>query len=414
METQVRRNRRGRKRSIIGYDVEKNLLFYEELHMLRSFGYKWQEIHVIVGMTESFVTRWREKFNFEDPQKTRISDEELDFMVRNLITNYPQRGEKMLDGWLAVADCRVQRARLRASMRRVDPEGILLRRRKAVHRRIYQVAGPHHLWHVDGNHKLIKFNLVIHAGIDGYSRAIMYARCADNNTAKTALKAFKRGVKRYGCPSRVRTDKGGENVMIGKYMLRKKGLNRGSILAGKSTHNQRIERQWRDMSKEVISFYRELFFRISDRLEINYRVDVSENIPIFCLHYLFKKRINQHLKNYIKAWNVHKIRTEGNKCPLRLLHENQHISAAVEVDEYYYGVEGNVSGDEDDDESSDDEEEIMDTPAVIVDPVTRPFTSEQLQLVKLHFKPFTVNDRNLEDRYFRMFDYCCSILEQDY
>ncbi len=39
------------------------------------------------------------------------------------------------------------------------------------------------------NHKLIKFNLVIHAGINGFSRNV-YAKCVDNNTAETALEAF--------------------------------------------------------------------------------------------------------------------------------------------------------------------------------------------------------------------------------
>ena len=38
----------------------------------------------------------------------------------------------------------------------------------AIFRRSYSVPGPNFLWHIDGNHKLIKYRLVIHGGIDGF------------------------------------------------------------------------------------------------------------------------------------------------------------------------------------------------------------------------------------------------------
>jgi hypothetical protein len=44
-------------------------------------------------------------------------------------------------------------------MQRVDPEGILLRalEMNTIRRRQYSVAGPLSLWHIDGNHKLIRY-----------------------------------------------------------------------------------------------------------------------------------------------------------------------------------------------------------------------------------------------------------------
>ena len=44
-------------------------------------------------------------------------------------------------------------------MRRVDPEGVLLRtlQSRPVLRRAYQVARSLSLWHIDGNHKLIRY-----------------------------------------------------------------------------------------------------------------------------------------------------------------------------------------------------------------------------------------------------------------
>lgn len=43
-----------------------------------------------------------------------------------------------------------------------------------IRRRVYHVDGPNSLWHVDGHHKLIRWHMVIHGGIDGYSRTVVF------------------------------------------------------------------------------------------------------------------------------------------------------------------------------------------------------------------------------------------------
>lgn len=123
---------------------------------------------------------------------------------------------------------------------------------------------PNSLWHIDGYHKLIRWRLIIHGGIDGFSRLPVFLRVSPNNSSETVLRAFLDGVSACGLPSRVRCDKGGENVRVSEYMLSHplRGPGRGSCITGRSVHNQRIERLWRDLFSGCVSlFYSVLFIR---------------------------------------------------------------------------------------------------------------------------------------------------------
>ncbi|PIK43879.1 hypothetical protein BSL78_19271 [Apostichopus japonicus] len=163
---------------------------------------------------------------------------ELDEMVKAAVGKNSSYGEKMVAGLLASKNVHVQRDRIRQSIRRVDPDGVDTRKRVALHRRQYSVPGPNSLWHIDGNHKLIRWRYVIHGGIDGYSRIPVFLRCSTNNRAHTMLSAFKEGVLQYGLPWTVRSDKGGENTSVCAFMMAHplRGPGRGpSLQEGVST-----------------------------------------------------------------------------------------------------------------------------------------------------------------------------------
>ena len=113
--------------------------------------------------------------NNVDTMFSDISDTDLDSLVKAFREAHPDSGLRYLIGFLRKSGLRIQRERVRSSVSRVDKLGKSLRRqvRKKVKRRDkYKVKRPNALWHIDGHHKLIKWGIVIHGCIDGYSRLV--------------------------------------------------------------------------------------------------------------------------------------------------------------------------------------------------------------------------------------------------
>uniref|UniRef100_A0A3B3D677 Integrase core domain-containing protein n=1 Tax=Oryzias melastigma TaxID=30732 RepID=A0A3B3D677_ORYME len=234
----------------------------EQLSFLRSCGFTASQISGILGVSTKTVKRRLRLFNMTR-SFSAISDADLDEVVQDIVAGNDLIGPEAVRASLRADGVRVQRQRVRASMLRLNPGAAALR-----------------------------WRIVIHGAIDGYSRLLVFLRASTNNRSSTVLENFVHAVASYGVPSRVRTDRGGENSSVWMMMNIFRGFQRGSAIQGRSVHNQRLE------SEGV--------------------VDCDNEIHMWALHYIYLPRINRDLRDFAEQWNNHGIRTERHMSPLQI------------------------------------------------------------------------------------------------
>ena len=143
---------------------------------------------------------------------------------------------------------------------------------------------------------------------------IVYLSCSTNNLADTVVAHFSKAAANFGLPDKVRSDKGGENVNVWRYMLYYHHYVSSCVITGSSTHNERIERLWRDMFRCV----GQLVYNVLCGLEDDGLLDPLNNVDVFCAHYVFLLRINECLQSFLESWNFHSLSTEHNMTPEQL------------------------------------------------------------------------------------------------
>lgn len=132
-----------------------------QLEYFLSNGFTGPAIADMLGVSLRTVRRRiAEHGLFKDVFRSTITEAELDDVVNNIMEQFPNIGYSRLEGELRRRKILIPRARCRETLIRLDPVGVVVRLRSLCYRRKYSVYGPLALWHVDGNHKLIRYTVL--------------------------------------------------------------------------------------------------------------------------------------------------------------------------------------------------------------------------------------------------------------
>ena len=169
---------------------------------------------------------------------------------------------------------------------------------------------------MDGWDKLKPYGFCIHAGIDGFSRRLLWLEVSTTNkNPNVVVDYFLSTVQQLGgVPRLVRTDKGTENVWVSamqKLLRMSQGDNlagHNSFIQGKSSANQRIESYWSKLRQGGggwwMDFFKDLrdsgIFRDHDLLHHE------------CLRFCFMNVLRKELHDVAKLWNVKAIQVKSN------------------------------------------------------------------------------------------------------
>ena len=135
-------------------------------------------------------TLWRKVNKYlgnEELKYSDINDEYLDRIITEIKNNHPLSGERVIIVLIRSRGIPIPKARIRASIHRVDPVNAALRWIRKNPRWVYNVPGLNSLWHNDDLHKLIYWKIIIHVCIDGFSRVVTYLVCVSQTTREVLV-----------------------------------------------------------------------------------------------------------------------------------------------------------------------------------------------------------------------------------
>ena len=131
----------------------------EQLVFLREIRFTWSAIAVMFGISRRTMYNIRSEFGLIDTEFagfSDVTDVQLKSLIQDIRQEMPEIGQSMLRGVLNARGVYVSMVRLHDCLSEMDPASAALRWASLIHRRVYSVPHPNALWHLDGNHKIIR------------------------------------------------------------------------------------------------------------------------------------------------------------------------------------------------------------------------------------------------------------------
>ena len=129
---------------------------------------------------------------------------------------------------------------------------------------------------------------------------MVFLHCSSNNKASTVLSLFQAYVYKFGLPSRVRSDKIGENMEVARFMLHhpQRGPDRGSHIAGWSVLNQRIEHLRHDLFTGCTFVFYHFFYH----MEAVRILEPDNEMHLVAFHYVSLPRPFTNFWRWAQQW----------------------------------------------------------------------------------------------------------------
>ena len=213
-------------------------------------GYYYSELHTLLTLHGVVISlkqllRIFQRRDLYRKENSSIVNDVIEFIETELNGSgseivYRQMHQRCIQGGLRVATKTVVTV-----IKRLDPEGVELRHRKHLQRRLYFARGPNWVWHIDGYDKLKPYGFDIDGAIDGFSRRILWLKVIrSNKNPRFVCTQYLEFVKCIGgIPRKAVGDHGTEIVFIAaaqRFLTRFNVDLWNSFKYGKSISNQRI------------------------------------------------------------------------------------------------------------------------------------------------------------------------------
>ncbi|KAE8369889.1 hypothetical protein BDV27DRAFT_140805 [Aspergillus caelatus] len=195
-------------------------------------------------------------------------------------------GRGLLHQYIRTKGHIITRARLFQAYRTTFPDRVFARRHQLQRQRgEYIVPGPNFLWSVDGYMKLEPYGIEIYAGIDAYSRYIIWIYCGiTTRTAISVLNQFLDIVETVQLqPQKIRSDHGSERGRFQDIYLQ---LQQAALYKSRT------------------------YFRTLKDKGLFSKSCTADQIALLSIYIPI---IRTEIYGYVELWNVHQIRKQRNR-----------------------------------------------------------------------------------------------------